>query len=218
MYNKPSQSGFTLIETLVAILILSISISALLTLAASGFFSVRYARNQIVADALVQEGIEYIRNSRDTAYLTGEIVHDNGSGARDWSAWLTRLNVNGSGNSAPYTGTNNRGCFTTNGCIVDPYTQNGKNFIACGSTCPYISYFPPNTSGTGFSFYGYVGQSYPYLSSVTPVTTTYRRTVTVVPKVISGATEQIIVTVKVDWMNGNTNRSASQSVVLSNWK
>lgn len=106
--------GFTLIETIVAIFILSMAMGALLTLAANGFYSVRYARNQIVADNLMQESLEFIRNSRDSSFRSG----------LDWVSWRARLS----------------GCFSANGCIVDVYTT-GVNFIACSSDCPYMSYY-----------------------------------------------------------------------------
>ena len=41
--------GFTLVETLLAVLILAGCIAALTELVSSGFFSVRYAKNQIIA-------------------------------------------------------------------------------------------------------------------------------------------------------------------------
>lgn len=87
---------------------------ALLTLAANGFYSVRYARNQIVADNLMQESLEFIRNHRDTSFRSGS----------DWNTWRGTLS----------------GCFTASGCIVDVYTQ-GANFIACSGQCPYLSYY-----------------------------------------------------------------------------
>lgn len=66
--SMKKQQGFTLIETLIAVFILTLTIGGLLTLAANGYFSVRYARNQIVANNLLQESLEYIRNSRDLLF------------------------------------------------------------------------------------------------------------------------------------------------------
>lgn len=63
---KLYQKGFTLIETLVAISILTLATLGPLAIAAQGIQSAGYARDQITAFYLAQEGIEYIRYVRDT--------------------------------------------------------------------------------------------------------------------------------------------------------
>jgi len=65
-----ANAGFTLIETLVAISILLISISAPLTIAARGLASSYFARDQITAFYLAQDAVEYIRNKRDENFLS----------------------------------------------------------------------------------------------------------------------------------------------------
>ena len=62
-------SGFTLVETLVAISILTSSIVVLMSVLASGVSNTTYAKNKIIAGYLAQEGIEQIRNMRDSAVL-----------------------------------------------------------------------------------------------------------------------------------------------------
>ncbi|MDR3519621.1 MAG: prepilin-type N-terminal cleavage/methylation domain-containing protein [Candidatus Pacebacteria bacterium] len=62
---KASQGGFTLVETLVAIAIFSMSILGLLSVMATGITNTTYAKNKMIAGYLAQEGIEYIRNLRD---------------------------------------------------------------------------------------------------------------------------------------------------------
>lgn len=112
------QSGFTLLETMVAILILVLTIGAIFTLTAGSIFSVRYARNQIVANYLLQESLEAIRNSRDSA------AQDPGF---NWATWL-----NGFG-----------ACASGDGCIVDPYLVQGTLTVSgCTGTCPAVRYFP----------------------------------------------------------------------------
>lgn len=61
--------GFTLVETLVSISIFTMSILGLLSILASGITNTTYAKQKMTADYLAQEGIEYIRNMRDTAVL-----------------------------------------------------------------------------------------------------------------------------------------------------
>lgn len=67
----PKASGFTLIETLVAISVLLISILAPLQIASQALFSSFYSRDEITAYYLAAEAIEYIRNTRDSTDLTG---------------------------------------------------------------------------------------------------------------------------------------------------
>ena len=192
MNNK----GFTLIETLVAIFILTLTMGALMTLTAQGFFSVRYARNQVVANQLLQESLEYVRNTRDTA------MQQSGT---TWSAWQTMY--------AP--------CRSDgNGCVVDAYSgalpkeSNESNFQRQESF-----YFYQNNSDANQatkSFYGYRESSYP--ASLKGVSwpsflTTYRRRIFV--DVIS--VDQVVVRGEITWQNGSAWKTLRQSILLTNW-
>ena len=142
------QSGFTLVETLVAILILSMTIGAVLALAAGGYFGVRYARNDIVATNLLQESLEYVRNTRDTAQQQQSVT--------TFDEWLSTFDF----------------CRTDTGCMINPYHQDGElAVIPCATTCDNISYY----SDTGF--YGYT-DSISKFARGTPLQTTFVRTVT----------------------------------------
>lgn len=117
--------GFTLIETMVAIVILVITIGAIFSLAAGSIFSARYARNQITATYLLQESLESIRNDRDTAAQSPTF---------NWNTWIS--------------GFQSKGCMAQ-GCIVDPYLNQTLTVTSCsGGDCPAVRYFE---SG----FYGY---------------------------------------------------------------
>lgn len=63
------RSGFTLVETLVAISIFTVSLIGIMSVLASGIANTNYAKQKMTATYLAQEGIEYIRNMRDTAVL-----------------------------------------------------------------------------------------------------------------------------------------------------
>ena len=63
------KKGFTLIESLVAIFILTISVTALLGVVSQSVFNSSYAKNKVVAVSLAQEGIELVRNIQDTKLL-----------------------------------------------------------------------------------------------------------------------------------------------------
>ncbi len=70
--NNFSQKGFSLVETLIAITVLTISITAPLVLASEGIKSTELAKEQIVAFYLAQDAIEYVKNVRDENKLSGD--------------------------------------------------------------------------------------------------------------------------------------------------
>ncbi len=81
--NKIRTKGFTLLETLVAISILVVAITATFSVAQNGLSSAMEARDQVVAFYLAQEGIEMVRNRRDENSLTRI-----GTPATSWIAGL----------------------------------------------------------------------------------------------------------------------------------
>ena len=70
MNNSPNfKKGFTLVETMVAISILMLGILGPLSIASSGLRNSLFAKDQVTAYYLAQEGIEYVRYVRDNNYL-----------------------------------------------------------------------------------------------------------------------------------------------------
>jgi prepilin-type N-terminal cleavage/methylation domain-containing protein len=67
--SRTQESGFTLIETLVAVSILTIAVMAPMTLATKSLSSAYYARDQVTAYHLAQEGLETVRSVRDANIL-----------------------------------------------------------------------------------------------------------------------------------------------------
>jgi type II secretory pathway pseudopilin PulG len=64
--NKTNyNSGFTIVETLVAIAILMIAISGPLSISSKSLTAALYAKDQMIASYLAQETIEYVTNLRD---------------------------------------------------------------------------------------------------------------------------------------------------------
>jgi prepilin-type N-terminal cleavage/methylation domain-containing protein len=70
------EKGFTLIETLVAITIFTVSITALISISAKGVFDANFAKNKLTASYLAQEGIELARNYADSRSLGGVSIAD----------------------------------------------------------------------------------------------------------------------------------------------
>ncbi len=85
-----SQSGFTLVEALISIGILAVSVMVPISIVAQSFFAAQASRDQTTAVYLAQEGLEGVRNIRDTNVLSG-------------LPWTTGLN----------------GCFGVNGCQIN---------------------------------------------------------------------------------------------------
>lgn len=67
--HMQKNKGFTLIEMLIAVLIFSLSLAALMTISSRGMRISRDAQDQVVADYLALEGIEAVRNIRDSVLL-----------------------------------------------------------------------------------------------------------------------------------------------------
>lgn len=63
--------GFTLIETLVALFILSITITGVFTLITFNVRNAQFIRNSSIASGLAQEGLEVVRNIRDSDWHRG---------------------------------------------------------------------------------------------------------------------------------------------------
>lgn len=65
--------GFSLLETLVAISVLSLALAGILSLFSIGVRSSTNAGNQIKAFFLASEGVEYLRNKRDSNIISGSV-------------------------------------------------------------------------------------------------------------------------------------------------
>ena len=64
--------GFTLVEAMFAIFILTFVIVQLMTVVSSSLYSARYAKQEIIMNFLIQEALDGIRNDRDNrVFLNG---------------------------------------------------------------------------------------------------------------------------------------------------
>ncbi len=153
--NIPSQQGFSIVETLVAITILMISIVGPLTIANKGLLAATYASEQVVASYLAQDAVEYIQNIksnniRDTAtpdWLEDYDLISTGRGLTGCTqtAVCTVDTINGN----PYSLTL-RGIQVTTSADITPCVSNSatalkKNALgynhASGSDTQYCRYF-----------------------------------------------------------------------------
>ncbi|MEK7109478.1 MAG: prepilin-type N-terminal cleavage/methylation domain-containing protein [Patescibacteria group bacterium] len=118
--------GFTLIETLVAVLILVTAIAGPLTIASKGLQTALVAKDQTTAYYLAQDAVEFVRFARDTNRLQG-------------NNWLV-----GSGSGS----TNLAGCVSGSGaikCQFDSLANYPLNPASCpGGLCDPMNYDATN--------------------------------------------------------------------------
>lgn len=62
-------SGFTLLEMLFAVIIFSFALISLMGIASKGVIATATARDQLTAEYLAEEGLEVVRNLRDSNFL-----------------------------------------------------------------------------------------------------------------------------------------------------
>ena len=90
-------AGFTLIEVLVALAILTVAISPLLVTAVSSLRVSALIQNNLIASNLAQEGIEIIRNIRDTNWASNKLFDEGlteGAYAVEWDTTSLILREN----------------------------------------------------------------------------------------------------------------------------
>jgi type II secretory pathway pseudopilin PulG len=138
-FGKTNSDGQTLIETLVALFILVMGVSAATGLAVYAFGTSTNINKQIIAAGLAREGLEAVRNMRDANWLQDTLA------------------VNGCFDFAPNPPTypngtpNHANCYQnwlgTNGNVpfycLDPSTGNGAN---CNGNLSNLDYY------VGFNF------------------------------------------------------------------
>jgi prepilin-type N-terminal cleavage/methylation domain-containing protein len=137
-------AGFTLLETLVAISILTLSVVGPLTAANRALVAARTARDQLTASYLAQEGVEYVRAVRDNAFLAGPGVA--------WVNFITAIFP----------------CRGSATCTLDPSQPMGAGtgyaLVPCSGTCAPLR-LTQLSNGT----YGYTQQTQSG-TTVTPFT------------------------------------------------
>ena len=126
-FKKQKNFGFTLVETLVAIAILSLSVMAASAAVQSGLATSYYARDEVTAYYLIQEAVEYFRNIRDQNALANiASISTGGPGVN----WLTKISLNA---VDP--------CYFGSYCAID--IPSGIQFTCSspfiGGGCPYLN-------------------------------------------------------------------------------
>ncbi|KND52138.1 MAG: putative Type IV pilus pilin [Parcubacteria bacterium C7867-003] len=185
-YKKNNTKGFTLVETLVAISILTISILAGFTAVQESLRNSITAKNQITAFYLVQDAMEYIKNVRDENalnFLDGNLS----------STWLKGISEAG---TAPCW---HGGGGAAKSCYIDTtLTVANGSINNCTGTCPDIR----REASSGLMGYN---------AAWTP--TQFKRTIQlqeIVPN------EEVRVTITISWTQGVQSKSFQVSQSLFN--
>ncbi len=190
-HKKNNKGGFTLVETLIAISIFSLSILALMSVLGQGISSTNYAKKKIVASYLAQEGIEYIRNMRDTYVLYGA------SSQTGWDSFITKITANS---------------CTTDGCYFNPdnidYIDNTQAVIDMT-----ISPCSPSRCSNAPLFYNSSTGKYNY--SLLGTNSGYTRKITAT--LIGSPANEIKISSTVYWTQGSGDSDVSFSENLFNW-
>lgn len=107
--------GFTLVETLVAIAIFATSIVGLISVTARGVNDNVFVKNKLIASYLAQEGVELVRNMRDTSLLPENAV--------SWNVFLN--------NTDHWIGN----CYRTSPANTDACTIDGTETVLDAVEC-----------------------------------------------------------------------------------
>lgn len=184
---KRIDKGFTLVETLVAVSIFTISILGLLVVLSQGISNTNYAKTKIIASYLAQEGVEYIRNMRDTY-----VLYDLADSQTGWNTFNARLL--------------SASCQASNGCYFDDQgldftdpdqPMTGITVAICGGSCPELKY--DSTTGK----YGYASGA----------NSGYTRKI----KITQVSADEMKVFSTVFWKQGSGNYNMIFSESLFNW-
>ncbi len=190
--------GFTLIETLVAISIFVTSLLGLISISSKGIADTGYAKRKIIASYLAQEGIEQIRNLRDTYVLYDATSTDAG-----WGDFKTRI-VN-----APASCAGANGCYLgslSSGSFTDP-TQPMKDITinACSdSTCSTNPILYESTTG-----------KYTYTPSGSTSNSGFTRKTRIVNSLPLG--DEVKISSTVYWKQGLVTYNVTFTESLFNW-
>lgn len=191
---QKSIKGFTLIETLVAVLLLTTALAGPLTIASRGLLASITARDQIIAFYLGQDAVEYVRFIRDTNRLGG-------------LSWLAGLD----GTSNGHTNSSGSGgqCTSSNGtqsCLIDSVQDTATS---CGAAlCTTAIRYFTDTDPQNNSFF----------SNTAGTATMFIRTVSITTPV-NGNADEASLTVTVSWVGEN---QIARSIVVRenifNWQ
>jgi prepilin-type N-terminal cleavage/methylation domain-containing protein len=185
------KAGFTLIETLLAVLILATAIAGPLSIAAKGLSLSLIAKDQMIGVYLAQDGLEYVRFIRDTNRLRGQ------------SDWLAGFDGTSNGHTTDLSG-GQANCTGGNACTLDSL-QDKVTFCGTGTVC-----------ASSPLYYDTTNKYYTYNTAGT-TKTIFTRTLSI--SIPSSNPNEADVTVIVQWKDvGGVTRSVQLRDNILNWE
>lgn len=106
--HRNLNGGFTLVEALFAIFILTFVVTSLMTVVSSSLYSARYAKQEIIMNFLIQEALDGIRNDRDNKVFLNQ---------EDWEVFVGK-----------YANT----CLEDKGCQIEIGVDGVERIEPCG--------------------------------------------------------------------------------------
>lgn len=135
--KKITSHGFTLIETMIAVTILSLSVAGPLYTASRAIVAAEISRDKLTASYLAQEAIEYVRALRDNEYLA---QYPTGTSEQAWNAFKASSVITSC--LAPYI------------CTLGLPLGSQPSVLPLGACpagdCPTDAWFTLRTPGTSF--------------------------------------------------------------------
>lgn len=184
-------NGFTLVETLVAVSILSLSILAGFTAVQNSLKSSVTAKNQMIAFYLTQDAMEYIKNRRDENGLN--YINTVSPSPNTWLDGI--VTVSGGVGSGP--------CGAGKTCRIDSGANTVTDCATDGANCRNLlqdMVFNSSTKG----LYGYTNGW---------TDTGFRRSISIQSIV---ANEEVRITITIYWTQGGTSKTFQISQSLFN--
>lgn len=188
--------GFTLVETLVAVAILSIAIMAPLYEASRGIIAAQNSSYQLTASYLAQEGIEFVRMMRDNDYLAKFQADSSTATSAGWTQFLADINKCEKNNS------------TTNICTLDP-----SLYPAASAPTALVPCVPASSNCSGKNLYLQANGLYTQ-SSASGTKQPYIRTIQTIP--VTSSDEKVVSTVM--WFFHGTTYTVTSVVHLTPWE
>lgn len=194
--GRKTVRGFTLIETMIAVTILTLATAGPLYTASRAIVAAEIARDQLTASYLAQEGIEYIRAMRDNEFLTTYHAGGDTISTTAWNNFLIDFS----------------GCSTAT-CMLDTYPTvpvgvgSGLSLQQCSpSGSPYPACAPLYLAGG----------MYTQKSDIGGVQKSFRRTVQILDVVGTSNDKQIVS--KVTWDFHGSTYSVTITDHLTPWQ
>lgn len=179
--------GFTLVETMVAVAVVTIATIGPLYAVQKGVTASYVSRDRLIASSLAQEGIEYVHGIRDGNYL-----YNLANPVATPLSWL--YGIDGTGGS--------QNCTTGATCTIDTTLTPTTAVVLC-PVSPGVC--PPLRLTSSYL--------YKQTASTSDVVTRFTRTV----KLTSVSAREMKVTVTVSWITARVPYSVTVVEILQNW-